>query len=349
MLELYPIACYISLPVSISMQRERLLTSIGAPQKTFDERLVRTGTPDNVIERRKQNRICNLITRVPGFSRYCQEASVFGVPSALSHLVADLGMEIDIDNKIRDWNHRKGVLIVVEDHSFAFEGPVILAALHEAGLSKDIKLISWRISPPNDLINALDPQNNLLLEVTPREQALERPVFNRKAETALYPVYRALYHNQLPQTQTECDSLNEYALMAAADELSRGSVVIVFPKGSKFSHQWQPGLARIMAYLPRDDFEKTTIASLSVKREDKKFSLETKEAFVEAVVGNYHGSLTVARELRWFLNHSEELRPFFKDDKEMQDYMQYTRELDKDISQTILEEIRQFCVGDENV
>ncbi|MGI5826070.1 MAG: hypothetical protein ACOX50_01505 [Patescibacteria group bacterium] len=336
MLEPYPIVCYISVPVS-NMSKERLSIIEEQRVNVFEEGSSRPGIPLDTVLRREQNPVIGFLRGIPAFNKYCQAAEEQGIPFALDKMLSDLKFDIRVNKDLTDWNSReRGTLFVFDDHSAPFEEWVTLAALSKAGVKRKIRMVAWRISPPNDLINALDQHNDLMIEVTPREHALEQSFFNRKAGTPIYPFYRILYSNQFPETKSECDQINDRAMREAAEELSKGSVVIMYPKGSKFVRDWQLGIGRIMTYLPKNAFKEVVIASGRITRNKKQFELDVKEAIVEDLIGYYRRDLMFSRDLRNFLTKFTEANS---------ESLAEIRALDKEIIGTIVGSLRNFCSG----
>lgn len=197
----------------------------------------------------------------PGFSRRLGEtARHMTFADAVVDTLEDSGIAIEFEG---DTPPDEGGLLVASDHSQKIEPLLVQAAMAEAG-REGSHVIAMPISFAGRLMqDSGEKGKGFVIPVMPSSSSDQYQPSIRDDPRGLYRKLRFPHiHNQPPEVLKQ---INNQSLAFAADQLSNGQAVTIFPTGGPIDGTWRRGLGEIAYRLPDSDRNKTEISLLQVE------------------------------------------------------------------------------------
>ena len=140
----------------------------------------------------------------------------------------------------------QGGRLFVGNHNKQFEFIALMDFLSRVGDTSMVHIVKFYVERQVDWALGQSARD-MVLPVYPRLLASDR---RNKVNAELGS--RILFHRSL-RTLEESNRLNEATLRSAADELSGGGIVNIYPCGSivnNMTQPWRPGVGRVVGLLP---------------------------------------------------------------------------------------------------
>jgi hypothetical protein len=183
----------------------------------------------------------------PPFIREIREkADSVGILSATKDILQRNNITVRPSGNTDAVGEHRGGRLFVGNHNKQFEFIALMDYLSRLGNISMKHIVKFYVERQVDWALG-QPARNIVLPVYPRLLASDR---RNRLNTELGS--RILFHRSL-QTLAESNRLNEATLRLAADELSGGGIINIFPCGSivnNMTQPWRPGVGRVIGLLP---------------------------------------------------------------------------------------------------
>ena len=183
----------------------------------------------------------------PFVGTFFQPAATVGLPTMMASAFKECNINIVVQGETTGWNAQGKAALLFGSHSSGFE-PVVLMALAGDFHRPDFRVIAIPKIGSSKLFELLDARygSSFTLPVLPGLLAKERKnIWNH------FFLYRLFHYRTLP-TRAALKKANLRTLSKAAQLLEAGSMIAIFPTGSRnvtiFS-RWHCGIGEIIAHL----------------------------------------------------------------------------------------------------
>lgn len=185
----------------------------------------------------------------PAFIRVIRDhADDVGVLAATKYILQRDNITVRAGGNIDAIRQHNGGRLFVGNHNKQFEFIALMDFVSKLGNTRMLHIVKFYVE--RQVGWALgQPARDIVLPVYPRLLASDR---RNKLNAELGS--RILFHSSL-RTLAESNRLNEATLHLAAQELSNGGIVNIFPCGSivnNMTQPWRPGVGRMIGMLPDD-------------------------------------------------------------------------------------------------
>src|ERR1700694_40839 len=183
----------------------------------------------------------------PFLGTFLQPVKAVGLPTMMASAFKECNITIAVQGETTGWNAPGKAALLFGSHSRGFE-PVVLMALAGSLHRYDFRVIAIPNIGSSKLFELLDSRHgsNFTLPVLPGLLAKERKhIWNH------FFFYRLFHYRTLP-TRAALKEANLRTLSKAAQLLEAGSMVTIFPTGSRSGNtfgRWHCGIGEIISHL----------------------------------------------------------------------------------------------------